>query len=200
MISRFLVAAISPLIVGGPFLLPPLTAAEDTPAKDTAAKDTAAEKPAKQETIDMAEGKLLLKAPAGWVRKQPAVRIIDHEFVVPKAEGDEIDGRVTVMGAGGGVKANVERWKSQFTKLTSQKEDEKKIAGLEVHVIDLAGTYKDQRGPFAPAETHEGYRMLGAIIVGGELGSYFVKFYGPEKTVAANEKAFAAMLDGLEKK
>lgn len=160
----------------------------------------AAEKPAKQETIDLADGKIVLKAPAGWVRKEPSVRIIDHEFSVPKAEGDEADGRVTVMGAGGGVKANVERWKGQFTKLTAQKEDAKKVAGVEVHVIDLAGTYKDQRGPFAPAETRENYRMLGAIIVDEKLGSYFVKFYGPADTVAAHEKAFAAMVDGLEKK
>ncbi len=165
-----------------------------------AEEDAAQEKPAKQETIDLAEGKLLLKAPAEWVRKQPAVRIIDQEFVVPKAEGDEVDGRVTVMGAGGGVKANVDRWKAQFTKLAAQKEETKKVVGIEIHVIDLSGTYKDQRGPFAPAENHEGYRMLGAIIVGEKLGAYFVKFYGPEKTVAAHEKAFAAMLDGLEKK
>lgn len=164
------------------------------------AQDAAKEKPAKQETIDLAEGKLVLRAPADWVRKQPSVRIIDHEFAVPKAEGDDTDGRVTVMGAGGGVKANVDRWKSQFTKLTKQKEDKKEIAGIEVHLIDLAGTYNDRRGPLAPAEEREGYRMLGAIIVGKDLGSYFVKFYGPEKTVAANEKAFVAMVDGLEKK
>ncbi|MEX2188651.1 MAG: hypothetical protein WD875_17720 [Pirellulales bacterium] len=186
---RFAVSCAIVVLFGGFAALP--VRANDDDAKD---------KPAKQETIDLAEGKLLLKAPADWVRKQPAVRIIDHEFVVPKAEGDEIDGRVTVMGAGGGVKANVERWKGQFTKLTKQSEVEKKIAGIEVHIIDLTGTFNDKRGPVAPAEIHESYRMLGAIIVGEKLGSYFVKFYGPEKTVAANEKAFAAMLDGLEKK
>jgi hypothetical protein len=164
------------------------------------AQDAAKEKPAKQETIDLADGKLSLKAPADWVKKQPSVRIIDHEFAVPKAEGDEVDGRVTVMGAGGGVKANVDRWKSQFTKLTKQKEDKKEIKGIEVHIIDLTGTYKDQRGPLAPAEERESYRMLGAIIVSKDLGAYFVKFYGPEKTVAANEKAFLAMVDALDKK
>ncbi len=154
----------------------------------------------KQETIDLAEGKLLLKAPADWTRKQPTVRIIDHEFSVPKAEGDEADGRVTVMGAGGGVKANVDRWKSQFTKLTKQNEETKKIGDIEVHIIDLTGTYKDQRGPFAPAEVRESQRMLGAILVSEKLGSYFVKFTGAEKTVAAQEKAFKAMVEGLEKK
>lgn len=164
------------------------------------AQEAAKEKPTKQEAIDLAEGKLVLKAPADWVRKQPSVRIIDHEFAVPKAEGDEVDGRVTVMGAGGGVKANVDRWKGQFTKLAKQKEEKREINGIEVHIVDLAGTYNDQRGPVAPPETREGYRMLGAIIVGKDLGSYFVKFYGPEKTVAANEKVFAAMIEGLEKK
>jgi hypothetical protein len=164
------------------------------------AQDAAKDKPAKQETIDLADGKLLLKAPADWVKKQPSVRIIDHEFAVPKADGDEIDGRVTVMGAGGGVKANVDRWKGQFTKLTSQKEDKKEIKGIEVHIIDLTGTYTDSRGTVDPGKPREGYRMLGAIIVSKDLGAYFVKFYGPEKTVAANEKAFVAMVDALEKK
>lgn len=183
------------LVAGfGAAVLPTARAEEDKPA----AEEKQAHK--KQETIDLAEGKLLLKAPADWTRKQPSVRIIDHEFSVPKAEGDEADGRVTVMGAGGGVKANVDRWKSQFTKLTKQNEETKKVGDIEVHIIDLTGTYKDQRGPFAPAQVLENQRMLGAILVSEKLGAYFVKFTGAEKTVAAQEKAFKAMVEGLEKK
>jgi hypothetical protein len=42
--------------------------------------------------------------------------------------------------------------------------------------------------------------MLAAIIETGGAGNYFLKFYGPEKTVAANEKAFLEMVKGLQKK
>ncbi len=46
-----------------------------------------------------------------------------------------------------------------------------------------------KRGPVAPAVERPNYRMLAAIIETGGAGNYFLKFYGPEKTVAANEKS-----------
>ena len=53
--------------------------------------------------------------------------------------------------------------------------------GLEITLVDISGDFQDQRGPFAPATTQPGSRMLGAIIpVEGEL--YFIKAVGPEKT------------------
>ena len=39
--------------------------------------------------------------------------------------------------------------------------------------------------------------MLAAIIP-GEGTNFFIKFYGPKKTVAEHEKEFRAMLDGLK--
>src|SRR5690242_13179271 len=39
--------------------------------------------------FDLAEGRFLLTAPEGWLRKKPANRIIEHEFQVPASEGDE---------------------------------------------------------------------------------------------------------------
>jgi hypothetical protein len=147
--------------------------------------------------VSLADGKITMKSPAGWLRRQPRVRIIDAEFAVPPVEGDENDGRATIMAAGGSVQANIDRWKAQFTKVERSLTEKKTIAGQEVHVVDLAGVYNDQRGPFAPAESREGYRMLGAIIATKEYGKYFVKFYGPAATVAANEKAFYALLDSL---
>jgi hypothetical protein len=104
------------------------------------------------------------------------------------------------MGAGGGVKANIDRWKGQFTNLATDKTEEKKVAGQEVHIVDLAGTFRDQRGPFAPAEIKEDYRMLGAIIVTEKHGDYFIKFYGPKKTITENEKKFHEMVDSLKVK
>jgi len=156
--------------------------------------------------IELADGKLALKAPESWVRKAPQTRIVEHEFAIPAAAGDEADGRFTIMAAGGSVDANIDRWYAQFSQpdggSTKAKAKVKKTTagGLDVHVVDMAGTYKDQRGPVAPAVERPNYRMLAAIIETGGAGNYFLKFYGPEKTVAANEKAFVEMVEGLQKK
>ena len=157
---------------------------------------------AEQQTIDFADGKLQLIAPSKWVRKEPLTSIVEHEFSVPAVQGDERPGRVTLMLAGGTVEANIDRWKGQFTAAGDKnpaKVTKKQITGLDVHVVDLSGTFKDQRGPYAPAVERPNYRMLAAIIV-KDGRNYFVKFYGPQRTVADNEKSFEKMIDGLKQK
>ncbi|MBI2824230.1 MAG: hypothetical protein HYX69_06050 [Planctomycetia bacterium] len=144
--------------------------------------------------------------PAGWAVKQPRSRIVEHEFAVPAAKGDELEGRVTVMGAGGSVEANIDRWYQQFTQPDGgntkerAKVEKKTIAGQEVTSVDIAGTFMDRAGPQAPAVERKNYRMLGAIIQTKQAGNYFIKFYGPQRTVAENKAAFDKMLDSLERK
>lgn len=156
--------------------------------------------------INLAGGKMQLTAPATWQQKPPQSAIVEHEFAVPAAEGDKTDGRLTIMSASGGVEANVARWYGQFTQPDGgstrdrAKLSQSKIAGQDVHLVDLAGTYKDQRGPAAPAVERPNYRMLAAIITAKGGGDYFVKFYGPQRTVAENEKAFKSFIDSLEVK
>ncbi len=159
---------------------------------------------ADERTITIADGKLSLQVPEAWKIVQPRVRIIEHEFSVPPAEGDETPGRLTIMGAGGTVQANVDRWVGQFSQpdggKTEAKTEKKTIAGQDVHLIELAGTYADSPGPFAPAVQRPGYRMLAAIIMTKGSGNYFVKFYGPDKTVSAQAQAFRDMIAGLTAK
>jgi hypothetical protein len=156
--------------------------------------------------ITLADGKMVLKTPKEWVRKQPRTKIVEHEFETPAVEGDKLPGRVTVMGAGGSVEANIERWIGQFTQPDGKSTKDKavtqklKIAGQEVHYVDLSGDYKDQPGPFTPAVMRENYRMLGAIVVNEKLGNYFIKLYGPKATVSANEKLFKDVINSLEVK
>jgi hypothetical protein len=155
--------------------------------------------------LSLAGGKLELAAPGTWVRQQPRTRIVEHEFAIPASEGDKADGRLTVMSAGGGVEANIDRWYGQFTQPDggSTKEQAKikkiEVAGHEVYLVDIAGTFKDQRGPVAPVVERPKYRMLGAIIP-SKAGDQYIKFYGPEKTVADNEQAFVKMIEGMQQK
>ena len=41
------------------------------------------------------------------------------------------------------------------------------------------------------------YRVMIAVIK-SDAGTYYVKFYGPKRTMAAHEKAFGSMITGLK--
>jgi hypothetical protein len=149
---------------------------------------------------DVTVGAIQLKGPDGWTRKQARSQFVAAEFALPKAEGDESDGRLTLSLAGGSVEENVKRWRGQFGgKPEKDSQQELDIAGFKVTVVDFIGTFADQPGPFAPAVERPGYRMLAAIVpVGGQL--HFIKAYGPQKTMADQEDAFHAFLQTLQKK
>lgn len=151
--------------------------------------------------IQGARGSVAMDVPASWKAQQPRIRMIEHEYSIPAVEGDDSNGRMTMMAAGGSVKDNLDRWIGQFD-ANGLKKDVKDIEvdGVKVHQIKLGGTYNDRRGPFAPATKKADYMMLGAIVEMKSGGLYFVKFYGPEKTVAANEKAFESLLKSIESK
>jgi hypothetical protein len=158
------------------------------------------------ETITLAKGQLVLTTPATWRKKQPSVNMIEYESAVPAVEGDKNDGRLTIMAAGGSIEANIDRWIGQFTQPDGKstkdlvKTEKITVDGVSVNLVDMSGTYKDQRGPFAPAAVYEDYRMLAAIIPTENAGRYFIKLYGPKKTIAANEEAFHKMSRGLDAK
>lgn len=153
----------------------------------------------------IANGAFSLEAPAGWKQVPPKSGIVETEFAVP-SEGDAAPGRMTVMGAGGSVQANVDRWYGQFTQpdgsATKDKATTKtlKLAGCTVTIVDVAGVFKDMPGgPFAGGQAVDrpDYRMLAAIVETPEKGSYFLKFYGPGATVAKHADGFRKMVEGL---
>jgi len=131
-------------------------------------------------------GAITMTPPAGWQRTPPSSSFVAAEFVLPRAEGDDADGRLTVSTAGGTVEANVDRWKGQFNPLTKQAPQvEIDVAGVKATVVDLSGDFNDQRGPFAPAVKRPGYRMIAAIVpVEGQL--FFIKGTGPQETMTAH--------------
>jgi hypothetical protein len=167
----------------------------------------AQDKPAEAVAFTIGDGKLSLTAPAGWLKKEPASRIVEVEFAIPPAKGDATPGRLTAMGAGGSIDDNVNRWVGQFVgpggAAAKAQRDKATVSGCEVEVVDLSGTYKDSpAGPFAGGKTvmRENYRMLGAIIQSKEKGNYFLKLYGPKATIDANEKGFQEMVKSLKVK
>ncbi len=70
---------------------------------------------------------------------------------------------------------------------------------VKITLVDYAGTFADQRGPFAAPTPKTGYRMLGAIIpLDDQL--FFVKGYGAEKTVEAHADKIRGFLQSLKPK
>lgn len=172
-------------------------------AQDAAAKDG---------KIALADGKIILKAPAEWKSVEPKNRIIQFEFSAPADEPKAASqARVTIMGAGGSIADNINRWYAQFDQpdgsATKDKSKAEKIdvAGQTVHIVDIPGNFKDSGGggPFAPQRApvvRENYRMLGGIIETKDMGQHFIKITGPSATVEKLKAGFRKMLEGMEVK
>lgn len=159
----------------------------------------------KKEPIEVlfADETLKLMAPGSWEKRKPKTNIVEHEFAIPRSEGDDADGRWTLMAAGGGVQGNIDRWIGQFSQpdgsstTEKAKTDKQSIAGHEVHLVDISGTY-DDRPPFGgKGVKRENYRMLGAVIVTEKRGTHFIKLIGPAHTVTDHEEEFKEMIAGL---
>jgi len=184
------------------------------PARDDAPKNDSPPRPGRRNgevgevvKLDTAGGELAVEsglvftAPEGWGRKQGASQFVEAEFVLPKAEGDEQDGRLTLSQAGGDIKLNVDRWKGQFGgKPEKESTTELDLELGKVTIVDFSGEFDDRRGPFAPPVKRSGYRMWAAIIPLGEGETrYFVKATGPEKTIAANLEKLQAFVKTVKK-
>ncbi len=163
------------------------------------ADDTAVAEEAKAETISVL-GKAEMKVPAEFKRGKRANRIIAHEFQVGETEPKT---RLTMMGASGGVEANIKRWKGQFSggDADAQKTEKISVGKWAVHLVDVSGSYYETMGggPFSGGKRvlRENYAMAGAILAEPEGGLYFVKMIGPADTVKKNRKKFVEMIKSV---
>ncbi|WP_224244921.1 hypothetical protein [Hyalangium gracile] len=153
-------------------------------------------------------GGLSWTAPTEWTAQgERPMRAATYS--IPAAKGDTEGAELAIFyfgeGRGGGVDANVKRWVSQFQKPDGSsvekdaKTKQEKIAGFAVTMVDVKGTYAGGGPMMGPSTPKPGFRMLGAIVEGPQ-GAVFFKLTGPEKTVAAAEKPFRKMLEGMKKK
>ena len=140
--------------------------------------------------------------PKTWIPKSHS-QIFKAEFAIPKAEGDKEDGRLTVSHLGGSLEDNVKRWKGQFgDKPDKENEETIDAAGVKIILVDFTGTFSESRGPMmmaGPTVSHPDYRMLGAIFqVPGDDLLYFIKCYGPKKTITARADEIKEFLRSLK--
>jgi hypothetical protein len=141
--------------------------------------------------------------PADW-KEQPAGGMRVKDFLVPRAPGDTRDAEVIVFyfgpGQGGNVEENVARWKSMFDP-PGGKLETFKVGDVKTAEFDVSGTYLFKPRPVDPSiqpERRPDHRMIG-VVFETPKGPYFIRFVGPQKTVAAHKAQFDAWLKGFKK-
>ncbi len=143
-------------------------------------------------------------APARWTAG-PDKPMRAATYLIPAVPGDSEGGECAVFkDIGGGVAANIERWIGQFEQpdgsLSQSKAKQKaeKINGFNVTTVDLTGIYTAGGMAMGGAPSRKpGYRLLGAIVE-TPSGEVFFKITGPEKTIAAAQSDFSALLKSIK--
>ena len=160
--------------------------------------------------VSVAKGALNFMAPSSWEKTKPRSFVVEYEIAIPKSKDeadDAANGRLTIMGAGGSVQANIDRWYGQYSQPDGSKTadvakvTESEVGDCKITWVDMSGTLMDKPGgPMAGGKVveRENYRTLAAIIQAGEVGQYFVKVCGPKKTITENEPAFKAFVESLK--
>lgn len=160
-----------------------------------------ADKPAAK-TKKVEAGGITLTVPEGWKQKPQVREPRVAELAVPPSGDDKEPGEYAVFffgkGGAGGVQANVERWVNQ---IEAEGRKVKIVTGESTlgkyTLVDLTGTYNKSIGPPIAGNKKRlpGWRVIN-VFVESESGPYFLKFDGPEKTIAAVENDFRASFGG----
>ncbi len=180
--------------------------ANTTPPAPSNSAPPVANAPAPDGTVDL--GGLAAKTPEGWT-SETAMAPRVAQYAIPPAEGDKEGAQLIVFhfgqGQGGTPESNIQRWAGWFEeepgkKVAAPKAEVSEVNGMKLHRVDLKGTYVAQKSIMDPSQgkfNEPNYRMVGAILEAPE-GSYYFRFVGPEKTVAANVEKFDQYLKDLK--
>lgn len=124
--------------------------------------------------------------PAGWKERPPANEFVQAEY---RVQGEMGSARITMSSTGGGIEANLERWRGQFSRGPDDPEPKQSTVSVgtqEAVVLELFGTFRDG---FSGGPPQPGFAMLGAAIPTGPA-TFFVKMTGPRETVLSQREAF----------
>lgn len=141
--------------------------------------------------------------PSNWKVEPPANPTRRAQYRVPGPGGD---GECVVFyfgpGQGGDPASNAERWAAQFepvSGMTAAKKTRTLTAGgMNVLVIETAGTYLAGGLMGGPVVRKPDWALLGAVVEGPDANWYF-KFTGPRGTVDAQRAAFEGLLRSLKR-
>ncbi len=147
-----------------------------------------------------AHKELTWQAPASFQTAPNPSTMRKATYKIAKAKGDTEDAELSVIGAGGGLEPNIQRWAGQFEGKPTPKRSTKKVGDLDVTLVELDGTFSGGGMPgMAPAAPKAKWKMLAAIVELGDEATFF-KLTGPEATVGATRKDFEALVASLRVK
>ncbi len=150
------------------------------------------------ETVEVAG--YSFSSPSNWVSSVPTSKMRKAQFKVPGEKEKEAEVAFFYFGGGGagGVKANVDRWMSQFEEAKGIEIKNTTIGDTQVTYAQAHGTFLSGRA-FGPKTPKPNYALLAAII-SGKNGAIFIKMTGPKETVEAQVSNMKKMvLNSLDK-
>ena len=136
---------------------------------------------------------LVYKLPEGWTKKPGSqFRTLNFAF------GKEQEGECYVSRVGGGLQANLNRWRGQMGLEPDSKEKidalpKRLLFGMEATYIVLDGKFKGM----GMAEAKSDYRMVGLVLSMPDV-SFFIKMTGPKTLLLENEKNFTQFCESLK--
>lgn len=136
---------------------------------------------------------LAFQLPDGWTKEAATqFRSLNFSF------GKEGEGQCYVSRVGGGLQANLNRWRGQMGLEPISAEEIEKLPkrllfGMESTYVELDGAFKGMGSPEAKAD----YRMVGLVLSMPDV-SFFVKMTGPKTLLIENEKNFTQFCESLK--
>jgi hypothetical protein len=157
---------------------------------------------AQEAPADGDEGALAIswKAPARWseVPNASSMRIASYHVPAASAAADEAE--LSVVRAGGSTEANLQRWIEQFADGRTVERSTRMVRGLEISIVEVAGTFQAAgMGAADSARPRPGWMLRGAVVE-TDQGSYFFKLTGPSASVRAARADFDALLGSIAPK
>lgn len=153
------------------------------------------------ETVSHTIGGLTMDAPKEWEKAQASSPMRLGQFVLPGPGGDAELVLFRFPGGAGGVQANIDRWKGQFTPPEGKTVDDVSktenltVGDLEITVLDVTGRAQGSMGQPAPQGSE--HRMLAAIVE-GKGDPVFLKAVGPQKTLDLWAEPFQQVLQTVK--
>jgi len=147
-------------------------------------------------------------ASGAWVVVTPSSSSRVAQYRLPPPAGETGDASLVVYYFGssgaGNVRANLDRWCGQFeqpdggSSTDAARIEQREINGLEVHTVDLAGTYVAETSPGSGVHRNEPDSRLLAAVVLTEAGPYYIKLIGPALTVGSWKTTYDDLLATLQ--
>ncbi len=170
--------------------------------------DQAAQSPAAQRatTPPAASQKLDYTVPDTWVAEPARSAMRQAQYRLPPPDDSAAAGELAVFyfgpGGAGGVEANIDRWRTQFTNpdgtpITPEqiKRQTFTVNGLNVIVVEIHG--RIAAGPMSAhtdqSDTTADQQLLAAIVE-TPAGPWFFKALGPPPTISHNRPALLELL------